>query len=108
MLITPSSGLAPDEIVRLSSVAETSAEIFLEERDLFWHRNRLDIMSKNARKAMAVFGRTFSTEEQMEINGVLNRAEESLFADDTTEIELILTQVEETASRITAAMMTPA
>jgi molecular chaperone DnaK len=108
MQITPSSGLAPEEIERLISEAETSAEKDLEERDLIRHRNRLDNMIKNARKAMAEFGRTFSTEEQMEINGVLNRAEESLFADDTTEIELILTQVEETASRITAAMMTPA
>jgi hypothetical protein len=44
----------------------------------------------------------------MDINGVLNQAEESLFTEDVTEIELILVKVEETASRITAAMMTPA
>lgn len=108
MQITPSSGLAPEEIERLISEAESSAEKDREERDLIMHRNRLDNMIKNARKAMAEFGRAFPTEEQMEINAVLNQAEESLFTDDKAELESILTRVEETASRITAAMMTPA
>ena len=65
-------------------------------------------MIKNARKAMAEFGRSFPTEEQMEINGILNEAEESLGTDDKDEIGIVLVRVEETASRITAAMMTPA
>lgn len=108
MQITPSSGLAPDEIERLISEAESSSEKDREERELIMQRNRLDNMIKNARKAMAEFGRSFPTEEQMEINGILNQAEESLFTEDTTEIELVLVRVEEAASRITAAMMTPA
>jgi hypothetical protein len=57
---------------------------------------------------MAEFGRSFPTEEQIEINGILNEAEESLAADDKDEIGIVLVRVEETASRITAAMMTPA
>jgi hypothetical protein len=44
----------------------------------------------------------------MEINGILNKAEESLFTEDVNELESLLVQVEGTASRITAAMMTPA
>lgn len=104
--ITPSSGLAPDEIERLIHEAEHSIEKDKEERELIQLRNRLDNMIKNARKAMLEFGRSFSTEEQMEINGILNNAEESTFTDDKTEIELILVKVEETASRITAAMLT--
>lgn len=106
--ITPSSGLSPDEIDRLIHEAEHSVEKDKEERELIQLRNRLDNMIKNARKAMLEFGRAFPTEEQMEINGILNNAEESLFTDDKTEIELILVKVEETASRITAAMLTPA
>jgi len=104
--ITPSSGLSPDEIDRLIHEAEHSVEKDREERELIQLRNRLDSMIKNARKAMLEFGRAFPTEEQMEINGILNNAEESLFTDDKTEIELILVKVEETASRITAAMLT--
>ncbi len=108
MQITPSSGLSPDEIDRLINEAETSAEKDQEERELIMQRNRLDSMIKNARKAMAEFGRSFTTEEQMEINGTLNEAEEFLFTEDKDEIEMVLVRVEETASRITAAMMTPA
>jgi molecular chaperone DnaK len=106
MQITPSSGLSPDEIERLIVEAEASAEKDQEERELIMQRNRLDNMIKNARKAMAEFGRSFSTEEQMEINGVLNRAEESLGSADMSQIGAELSRVEETAGRITAAMMT--
>ena len=106
MQITPSSGLAPEEIERLIDEAETSADQDREVRELIMQRNRLDNMLKNARKAMAEFGRTFSTEEQMEINGVLNEAERSLGSEDVGEIGQLLTRVEEAASRITAAMMT--
>jgi len=74
--ITPSSGLSPEEIEKLIAEAEMSAEKDQEERELILQRNRLDNMIKNARKAMAEFGRSFSTEEQMEINAVLNKAEE--------------------------------
>ncbi|MEO5858861.1 MAG: molecular chaperone DnaK [Pyrinomonadaceae bacterium] len=105
--ITPSSGLAPDEIERLIHESENSVEKDREERELIQLRNRLDNMIKNARKAMLEFGRSFPTEEQIEINGILNNAEESLFTDDKTEVELILLKVEETASRITAAMLAP-
>ncbi|MEQ1765197.1 MAG: molecular chaperone DnaK [Pyrinomonadaceae bacterium] len=106
--ITPSSGLAPDEIERLIHESEHSVEKDREERELIQLRNRLDNMIKNARKAMLEFGRSFPSEEQIQINGILNNAEESLFTDDKTEVELILVKVEETASRITAAMLTPA
>jgi molecular chaperone DnaK len=93
MQITPSSGLAPEEIERLISEAETSADKDREERELITQRNRLDNMIKNARKAMAEFGRSFPTEEQMEINGILNKAEESLFNEDAKELESHLVQV---------------
>jgi molecular chaperone DnaK len=104
--ITPSSGLSPDEIEKLIHEAETSVDRDREERELIQLRNRLDNMITNARKAMLEFGRAFPPEEQMEINTTLNNAEESLFTDDKTEIELILLKVEETASRITASMLT--
>ena len=103
--ITPSSGLSPEEIERLIHEAETSVERDKEERELITMKNRLENMIKNARKAMMEYGKAFSTDEQMAINQTLNNAEESLFTDDKTEIELILVKVEETASRITASML---
>ena len=106
--ITPSSGLSPEEIEKLIAEAEMSAEKDQEERELILQRNRLDNMIKNARKAMAEFGRSFSTEEQMEINAVLNKAEESLYTENIGELSSLIGKVEDAAGRITAAMMTPA
>jgi molecular chaperone DnaK len=108
MQITPSSGLSPDEIERLIREAETSVEKDHETRELIMQKNRLDNMIKNARKAMAEYGRSFTPEEQQEILRILNNAEESLSTNDTDELKHIGTKVEETASRITAAMLTAA
>jgi molecular chaperone DnaK len=106
MTISPSSGLSPDEIERLIMEAETSGDRDREERELIIQRNRLENMIKTARKAMVEYGRGFPLEEQQEINGILNNAEESLITDDLNEVKLILVKVEETASRITASMLT--
>ena len=105
--ITPSSGLSPEEIEKLIAEAESSAEKDQEERDLILQRNRLDNMITNARKAMAEFGRSFSTEEQMEINAVLNKAEELMYTESMDELRSLISKVEDAAGRITAAMMTP-
>ena len=98
--------LSPDEIERLIMEAETSVEKDQETRELIMQKNRLDNMIKNARKAMAEYGRSFSPEEQQEILRILNNAEESLSTNDGDELKHIGTKVEETASRITAAMLT--
>ena len=108
MQITPSSGLSPEEIDRLMAEAENSVDRDREEREMITARIKLENMIRNARKAMAEYGRSFPLEEQQEINGILNNAEESLASSDKTEIELILVKVEETASRITASMLAPA
>ncbi len=106
MQITPSSGLSPEEIERLMAEAENSVEKDRDQREMITQRIRLENMLKNARKAMADYGRAFPTDEQHEINSILNNAQESLASDDKTEIELVLVKVEETASRITASMLT--
>lgn len=103
--ITPSSGLSPDEIDRLILEAEQSAERDREERELITLRNRLDNLIKNARKAMAEYGRSFPPEEQQEINGTLSQADETAKSGSRSELEAALVKVEETASKITAAML---
>lgn len=105
MQISPSSGLSPDEIDRLIIEAETSVDRDREERELIQQRNRLENLLKNARKAMAEYGRSFQVEEQQEINGVLNEAEASYGEADLAATNLLITKVEETAGRITAAML---
>lgn len=105
MQITPSSGLAPDEIDRLIMEAETSVEKDKEMKDLIMSRNRLDSLLKNTRRAMAEFGKSLEVKQQQEINGVLGEAEDALSADDPAVIEEALKKAEEAANQLTEALM---
>ena len=106
--ITPSSGLAPDEIERLIIEAETSIEKDRDEKELITEKNKLDTLIKNSRRAMIEVGKSFEMQDQQSINGALNEAEESLGSTSVDEIKTQLGKVEGAANRITAAMLTMA
>jgi molecular chaperone DnaK len=105
MQITPSSGLAPDEIDKLIMEAETSVERDKEMKDLIVSRNRLDSMIKNTRRAMAEFGKSLEVKQQLEINGILGEAEEALTSDDLTVIDEAFRKAEEGANQLTTLLM---
>ena len=105
MQITPSSGLAPDEIDLLIMEAETSVEKDRQTKELIMHRNRLDSLVKNTQKAMAEFGKSLPLEEQQKINGVLSEAEDFFKEGNNEEIQNMLTKMEEAANQLTNALM---
>ena len=106
--ITPSSGLAPDEIDRLISEAETSIEKDREMREVIMQRNRLDSLIANARKSLAEFGKGLSGDDVQEIKNVLSQAEAALASNDMGQVYSELVKVERAASRITESMMSMA
>jgi molecular chaperone DnaK (HSP70) len=106
--ITPSSGLAPDEIERLIIEAETSIEKDRGAKEMIVEKNRLDTLIRNARKAMAEIGKSFELDDQKEINAILNEAEAALASDSVDQIHEQLQRVEAAANRITASMLTMA
>lgn len=106
MQITPSSGLAPDEIEQLIMEAETSIDKDRRAKDAILQKNRLESLITNARRALSEFGKSFPLEEQQEFNGILNDAEELLTSDDPDVLQEALMKVESTANRITEAMLT--
>jgi molecular chaperone DnaK len=106
--ITASSGLAPDEIERLIHEAESSVEKDRETRDVILQRNRLDSLITNARRALDEFGKNLPHEDQQNIKGVLNDAEDALGSDDMSRIYAELVRVEQAASKITESMMSMA
>jgi molecular chaperone DnaK len=108
MQITPSSGLAPDEIDRLIMEAENSVESDRHAKDLIMQRNRLESLIKNTRKAMVEFGKTLSLEQQQEVNAILNEAEENMQSEEAVVLQDYLTKVEEAANQLTEALMTVA
>jgi len=105
MQITPSSGLAPDEIDRLIMEAETSVEKDKEVKDLIMLRNRLDSLLKNTRRAMAEYGKSLEVKQQQDINSVLGEAEDALSADDPKVLEEALKKAEDAANQLTEALM---
>ncbi|MBX7174043.1 MAG: molecular chaperone DnaK [Pyrinomonadaceae bacterium] len=105
MQITPSSGLAPDEIDRLIMEAETSVEKDKETKQLILARNNLESILTNTRNAMNEFGRGLPPDQQTEINGVLNEAEEFLKSDSLDAIRATIEKVEATANKLTETLM---
>lgn len=105
MQITPSSGLAPDEIDRLIMEAETSTENDKQTKQLILARNNLDSILTNTRNAMNEFGRSLTHEQQTEINGVLNEADEFLKSDSLEAVRATIEKVEATANKLTETLM---
>jgi molecular chaperone DnaK len=105
MQITPSSGLAPEEIDRLIMEAENSVETDRYTKEIIMQRNRLESLIKNTRRALTEFGRSLPLEQQQEINAVLNEAEEKVDADDVILIQETLTAVEGESNKLTEAVM---
>jgi molecular chaperone DnaK len=105
MQITPSSGLAPDEIELLIMEAEHSVEKDREAKQMIMQRNKLDSLVKNTRKAMLEFGKSLELEQQQKINGVLNEAEEVVDSESLDSIMDSLARVESAANELTTALM---
>ncbi len=104
MQITPSSGLAPDEIDLLIMEAETSVEKDREAKELILYRNRLESLVKNTRKALAELGKLIPLDEQQDFNEVLDEAEETNWQDGV-EIQEYLVKVEAIANQLTETLM---
>ena len=105
MQITPSSGLAPDEIDRLIDEAETSVEKDKETKGLIVKRNQLDSLIKNTRKTLTEFGKSLELDQQKSINVLLSEAEEFVISDDTGAIDSAIKKAEEAANQLTTALM---
>ena len=68
-------------------------------------RNKLDSLIKNTRRAMQEIGKTLPLEQQQEINGILNKAEEAVDSDSLDFILPAIGQAEEAANMLTASLM---
>lgn len=105
MQITPSSGLAPDEIEHLIMEAENSVDRDRSAKELILHRNRLDSLIKNTHKALIEFGKSLPVDQQKQINEVLREAEESGRSGESRAIQESLVKVEKAAEQLTEALL---
>lgn len=105
MQVTPSSGLAPDEIESLIFEAKKSAEVDKQARDVIMTRNTVSTLIENTRKSLIEFGKDIPKDEQVEIKTVLAEAEKDLAEGDLEKMRETQTRVEEVAGKLSEALM---
>ena len=107
MRITPTSGLAPDEIDRLISEAEQFADTDKGAKELIILKNKLESLLRNTQKSYGKFGGLLTQNEQETAERVFTEAENATKGQSLTDINKTLSALERTAGQLTAAMMNP-
>ena len=107
MRITPTSGLAPDEIQQLIKEAEGFAETDRTAKEMVVMRNKLESLLRNTRKSFTKFGGMLSANDQDIAERVFAEAETAATANDYETINKALTSLERVASQLTDAMLNP-
>ena len=107
MRITPTSGLAPDEIDRLIQEADDFADSDRDARELVVVRNKLDSLLRNTKKSFTKFGGLLSVPDQGSADDVFGEAETAAKSDKIDDINRALNRLERLAGQLTAAMLNP-
>src|SRR5690242_1591827 len=107
MRITPTSGLAPDEIERLIREADEFADSDRDAKELVVLRNKLESLLKNTQKSFTKFGGLLSQNDQDLAERNFAEAEQANRGTSLADINKALTNLERTASQLTMAMMNP-
>jgi len=107
MRITPTSGLAPDEIERLIREADEFADTDRDAKELVVLRNKLESLLKNTQKSFTKFGGLLSQNDQDLAERNFAEAEQANRGTSLADINKALTNLERTASQLTTAMMNP-
>ena len=107
MRITPTSGLAPDEIQHLIKEAETHAETDRDAKEVVVLRNKLESLLRNTQKSFTKFGGLLSENDQEIAERVFGEAEVAATAEGREPINKALTALERVAADLTNAMMNP-
>ncbi|HKO96715.1 MAG TPA: molecular chaperone DnaK [Pyrinomonadaceae bacterium] len=107
MRITPTSGLAPDEIQSLIQEAEGFADSDRVAKEMVVLRNKLESLLRNTQKSFTKFGGMLSANDQEIADRVFKEAEEASKSDERDPVNKALTALERVASQLTSAVMNP-
>ena len=107
MRITPTSGLAPDEIQQLIMEAEGFADSDRLAKEIVILRNKLESLLRNTQKSFAKFGTALSTNDQEIAERVFQEGEAALLGEGKEPISKALNALERVAGQLTSAMMDP-
>jgi molecular chaperone DnaK len=107
MRITPTSGLAPDEIQNLIKEAEAYASADQQAKEVVVLRNKLESLLRNTQKSFGKFGEMLSQNDQDIANRVFAEAQAAAEGESTSDISKALNALERVAAQLTYAMMNP-
>ncbi len=107
MRITPTSGLAPDEIDRLIREADDFADTDRTAKEVVVSRNKLDSLLRNTKKSFVKFGGLLSQPEQETAEATFAEAEAVTQSEKLDEINRALIKLERVAGQLTSAMLNP-
>ncbi len=107
MRITPTSGLAPDEIDRLIQEAEDFADSDRAVKEVLVLRTKLESLLRNTKKSFTEYGGLLSETDQGNADTVFKEAEAARSSEKLEEIKMVLTKLERVAGQLTAAMLNP-
>ena len=107
MRITPTSGLAPDEIDRLIKEAQQFADNDRGAKELALSRMKLESLLRNTQKSFSRFGGLLSQNDQNVAEQAIKEAESASKTETLDELQKALRNLERTAAQLTAAMMNP-
>ncbi len=107
MRITPTSGLAPDEIERIIREAEDFADTDRTAKEVLVTRNKLDSLLRNTKKSFDKFGGLLSEADQETAEATFAEAETAVKSEKLEEINRTLIKLERVAGQLTSAMLNP-
>jgi molecular chaperone DnaK len=107
MRITPTSGLAPDEIDRLIREAEDFADTDRSARETVILKNKVESLLKNTKKSFIKFGGMLPQEQQDSAERIFAQADAALKTEKVDEIKKALSNLEIVAGQLTSAMLNP-
>jgi len=107
MRITPTSGLAPDEIDRIIREAEDFADTDRTAKEVLVTRNKLDSLLRNTKKSFDKFGGLLTEPEQETAEATFAEAETAVKSEKLEEINRTLIKLERVAGQLTSAMLNP-
>jgi molecular chaperone DnaK len=107
MRITPTSGLAPEEIDRLIRESEEFADSDRSTKEVVMLRNKLVSLLRNTKKSFTKFGGLLSEADQDGAEDIFLEAESALTEGEAEGLNEALNRLERIAGQLTTAMLNP-
>ena len=107
MKVTPTSGLASDEIDRMIAEAQTSAEADRRARELISQRTRLEGMLRNTQRTFREFGNALAPDDRLAAHDAFAECEELVKSENVEAISAGAEKLERVAGLLTMAMLNP-